>query len=54
MSTEMSVALAEQAPEAAEEAADNGRAWVETALTVMFATAAVLFVSFLAVVGGLA
>ena len=54
MSTEMPAALAMEAPETADEAARAKRDWVETALTVMFVAAAVLFVSFLAVVGGLA
>jgi hypothetical protein len=33
--------------------ADAGSAWAETALTVLFAAAAVLFVSFIAVVTGI-
>jgi hypothetical protein len=53
MSTEMQAALAEPASEIADEAADDRRVWAETALTVTFTAAAVLFVSFLAVVSGL-
>jgi len=53
MSTEMPAALAEPAPEIADEAAADRREWAETALTVTFTAAAVLFVSFLAVVSGL-
>jgi len=53
MPTDMPVALA---PEAAEAEADvaTKREWIATALTIVFATAAVLFASFLAVVTGLA
>jgi hypothetical protein len=54
-STDMSAAdlpaIAEPAAEA--EAAPATSEWVETALTVMFTAAAVLFVSFLAVVTGI-
>jgi hypothetical protein len=53
MSTEMQAGLAEPAPEIADEAAADSGDWAETALTVTFTAAAVLFVSFLAVVGGL-
>ena len=54
-STDMSAAdlpaIAEPAAEA--EAMPATSEWVETALTVMFTAAAVLFVSFLAVVTGI-
>jgi hypothetical protein len=53
MSTEMQAALGEPEPEVADEATDDRRLWAETALTVTFTAAAVLFVSFLAVVSGL-
>ena len=55
MSTEMHAALIEPAPapQIADEAAADRREWAETALTVTFTAAAVLFVSFLAVVSGL-
>jgi hypothetical protein len=54
-STDMSAAnLPATADTAAEvEAAPATGEWVETALTVMFTAAAVLFVSFLAVVSGI-
>jgi hypothetical protein len=53
MSTEMQAALTEPEEEIADEAAADTREWAETALTVTFTAAAVLFVSFLAVVSGL-
>jgi hypothetical protein len=53
MSTELQSALAEPVPEIADEAKAARSYWAETALTVTFTAAAVLFVSFLAVVGGL-
>jgi hypothetical protein len=53
MSVEIQAALAEPAPEITDEAAAARRDWAETALTVTFTAAAVLFVSFLAVVSGL-
>jgi hypothetical protein len=53
ISTEMQAALTEPAQEIADEAAAHRREWAETALTATFAAAAVLFVSFLAVVSGL-
>jgi hypothetical protein len=51
VSVDASAALVEERAHAA--AAPVSSEWVETALTVVFATAAVLFVSFLAVVTGL-
>lgn len=53
MRTHHPVALAPELAEAEEDAAAK-RKWIATALTVLFATAAVLFASFLAVVTGLA
>lgn len=53
MSAELPAALTDQPAEAAAEDAPNKNEWVETALTAMFTAAAVLFVSFLAVVTGL-
>ena len=55
MSTEQVVAaVVEPADEqAANDAAPAPNQWVETAMTVMFAAVAVLFVSFVAVVTGL-
>jgi hypothetical protein len=47
------VPLAQRVAEAAVENAMPPSAWAETALTVTFTAAAVLFVSFLAVVTGL-
>jgi hypothetical protein len=53
MSTDMPAALASEAAEATAESQSAPAAWIETALTVVFTAAAVLFVSFLAVVTGL-
>jgi len=53
MSTDMSVVLASEPAEAVAAEQSTTREWVETALTVLFTAAAVLFVSFLAVVTGL-
>ena len=53
MSTDMPAALGDEPAEAAIETAPVAGAWAETALTVMFTAAAVLFVSFIAVVTGL-
>ncbi len=53
MSTNMPAALAGEVAEAAAESQTATAAWLETALTVAFAAAAVMFVSFLAVVTGL-
>jgi len=50
-STDMPAGLVEQPAKAEIEAARSE--WIETALTVMFTAAAVLFVSFLAIVTGL-
>jgi hypothetical protein len=52
-STDMPAALAELPAEAAVEDSSVTSEWAETALTVTFTAAAVLFVSFLAVVTGL-
>jgi hypothetical protein len=53
MSTDLAVAQASEPAEAAVGAAPSMSHWAETALTVMFTAAAVLFVSFIAVVTGL-
>jgi len=53
MSTDLPAALVDQPAKAAVEDASNKSEWAETALTVLFTAAAVLFVSFLAVVTGL-
>jgi hypothetical protein len=50
---DMPAALVDQPPEAAVETSPATSEWAETALTVLFTAAAVLFVSFLAVVTGL-
>jgi hypothetical protein len=52
MSADIPVALPSE-PEFAVESRPAPSEWAEAALTVMFAAAAVLFVSFLAVVTGL-
>jgi hypothetical protein len=54
MSIDMLVALSSEPAEIATETKPVPGEWAEMALTVMFTTAAVLFVSFLAVVTGLA
>jgi hypothetical protein len=53
MSTDMPAALATEPAETAVEAPSATSEWAETALTVLFTAAAVLFVSFLAVVTGI-
>jgi hypothetical protein len=53
MSTDMPAALVDEPAETAAEAPPAANEWAETALTVLFTAAAVLFVSFLAVVTGL-
>jgi xanthine/uracil/vitamin C permease (AzgA family) len=53
MSTDTPAALASEVAETTVESRSGTAAWVETALTVAFTAAAVLFVSFLAVVTGL-
>jgi len=53
MSTDMPNAPVDEPAEPAVEAPSAAREWAETALTVTFTAAAVLFVSFLAVVTGL-
>jgi hypothetical protein len=53
MSIEQQAAVAQPPLDDAEEAAAVSSEWAETALTVMFTAAAVLFVSFLAVATGL-
>ncbi len=53
MSIDMPAALADQRAEATAEDASVRSEWAETVLTVLFTAAAVLFVSFLAVVTGL-
>ena len=49
-STELPAVLVPEAADTADEAQAASRAWVETAIAVAFAAAAVLFVSFIAVV----
>ena len=53
MSTDMPAALVDEPAETVAEALPATNEWAETALTVLFTAAAVLFVSFLAVVTGL-
>lgn len=53
MSTDLLAGQASQPAEAGAEASANIAGWVETALTVLVTAAAVLFVSFVAVVAGL-
>jgi len=53
MSIDMPAALENEAATTEAEAQAGTSAWVETALTVLFTAAAVLFVSFIAVVTGL-
>jgi hypothetical protein len=53
MSTEMPVVLANEPAETVVEPSSVTNEWAETALTVLFTAAAVLFVSFIAVVAGL-
>jgi hypothetical protein len=53
MSTDMFAAPVDEPAETAAEAPTNTNEWAETALTVLFTAAAVLFVSFLAVVSGI-
>jgi hypothetical protein len=52
-STDVPVALIEQPVQAVAQAQSAKNDWAETALTLLFAAAAVLFVSFVAVVTGL-
>jgi hypothetical protein len=54
MSSDMPVEFPAEPADAATESETAADAWGEMALTVMFTLAAVLFVSFLAVVTGLA
>jgi hypothetical protein len=53
MSIDMPVALENEAAHTEAETHRGPGAWTETALTVLFAAAAVLFVSFVAVVTGI-
>ena len=53
MSTDMSAAVAKHEAQTTTESPTGTPAWVETTLAVVFAAAAVLFVSFIAVVTGL-
>jgi hypothetical protein len=53
MSTVGPAALVDQPAEAVVETSSAPNEWAETALTVLFTAAAVLFVSFVAVVTGL-
>jgi hypothetical protein len=53
MSTNVPAALVDEPVGTAAEAPPATNEWAETALTVLFTAAAVLFVSFLAVVTGL-
>jgi hypothetical protein len=52
-STDMPAALIEQPAQAVVAAPSAKNDWAETALTLLFAAAAILFVSFVAVVTGL-
>ena len=54
MSMDMPVAVDVEQPRTAAEALPLGNAWFETALTLLLTAATVLFVSFIAVVTGLA
>jgi hypothetical protein len=51
--TDMPAALVEQPAKAVAQAQSAGSGWAETALTLLFTAAAILFVSFVAVVTGL-
>ena len=53
MSTDTPAVAADEPVETAVEASAAPSEWAETALTVLFTAAAVLFVSFLAVVSGI-
>ncbi len=53
MSTDIPAALVDEPVEIVAEAPSATSEWAETALTVLFTAAAVLFVSFIAVVTGL-
>jgi len=53
MSTDTSAALASEASPVEDEVQAANSEWFATALTVLFTAAAVLFVSFIAVVTGL-
>jgi hypothetical protein len=52
-STDMPAALVEQPAQAVAQAQSARSDWAETALTLLFTAAAILFVSFIAVVTGL-
>ncbi len=52
-STDMPAGLVEPSAETIAEAPVASNEWAETALTVLFTAAAILFISFLAVVTGL-
>ncbi len=53
MSTDLSAPLAENAANDVAQTMPAATEWVETALTVIFAAVAVLFVSFVAVLTGI-
>jgi hypothetical protein len=53
MSIEVPVAFGTDVAKTSHEAQPMPAAWLETALTVLFAAATVLFVSFIAVISGL-
>jgi hypothetical protein len=53
MSTDISASVAKQVAQTTTESQTGTPVWVETTLAVVFAAAAVLFVSFIAVVTGL-
>ena len=53
MSIDMPAALENEMAKTGAEAESATNAWVETTLTVLFTAAAVLFISFIAVVTGL-
>jgi hypothetical protein len=54
MSTEQPIALVRELADTTIDARSSGSAWIETALAVLFTVIAVLLVSSLAVVTGLA
>jgi hypothetical protein len=54
MATDMPAALIDEPAQPVAETAAPTPAWAETALTALFAAAAVLFISFVAVITGLA
>jgi hypothetical protein len=53
MSIEVPAAFGADAPKTSHDIQPMAAAWLETALTALFAAATVLFVSFIAVISGL-